>query len=496
MANFSLIDTVKPFLPVLPEIELPYEKLEFDDKIVYTIASGLIYLFSQFPLAGIPKDSETGKILTNVKDPIFFLRGVFAAEPNTLLEFGIFPIVSTSIILQLLAGLKCIRVNFTVEKERETFQSFSKLLIIIQYFILANIFIFSGYYGDNLPIVSIVLLNLQLVGAGIFATLLVEIIDKGFGFASGVMSINTLVVSTNLIADMFGVASIKINEESDVTESQGSVIYFLNAFRAKHLTIVQGIVNAFQRDYLPNLTSSVIVLAIAAVVGYLFSCTLELPVRSTRARAMQNVYPIRLIYVGALSIYFSYSLLFYIHIAAFALIQIVAKNDTSNILAKVLGHYEIFNNILYVPSFPLSLLAPPRSFFAGIVEQPLTFITFTAFMVYTGMWFAHKWQRISGDSANDLAEQFKDQGITLAGRREQNIAKELEKVIPVAATTGAVVLALVTVAGEYLGLKGKAAAAVVGVAGGFSLLEIISLEYQQTGGQSALTQVLGVPSTF
>ena len=44
-----LIDVAKPFLPILPEVELPYEKIPFDDKIVYTLISALIYLFAQLP---------------------------------------------------------------------------------------------------------------------------------------------------------------------------------------------------------------------------------------------------------------------------------------------------------------------------------------------------------------------------------------------------------------------------------------------------------------
>ena len=55
---------------------------------------------------------------------------------------------------------------------------------------------------------------------------------------------------------------------------------------------------------------------------------------------------------------------------------------------------------------------------------------------------------------------------------------------------------MITVIGESLGLKGKAAGIVVGIAGGFSLLEVITIEYQQSGGQSALNQVLGVPGAM
>lgn len=484
-----LVDVAKPFLPILPEVEVSYEKVSFDDKVVYTIISGLIYLFGQFPLAGISKDES------NVKDPIFFLRGVFGAEPKSLLEFGIFPIISSGLILQLLAGLKVISVNFKLQQDRELFQTLTKLFALLQYFVLTNIFILSGYYGENLTVVQIGVLNLQLVGAGFIAILLTEVVDKGFGFASGTMTINTMVIATSLVADTFGVSQITVDAEGH-KEAQGAIINLVQGMRSKHRTFLGGIVSAFNRDYLPNLSTTLIVLAIGATVCYLQSFRLDLPIRSTKARGVNNVYPIRLLHVGALSVSFSYVLLTYIHIFAFALIHLVAKNNSQSIICKVLGHYETVNNILYTPTFPLSLLTPPRSLLSGLFEQPLTFVVYTGFMLITGVWFANHWQAMSGSSARDIAVQFKEQGITLTGRREQSVAKELEKVIPVASTTGAALLALVTVIGEVLGLKGKAAAIVVGVATGFSLLELISMDYQQTGGQSALAQVLGAPGRF
>lgn len=471
-------------------MEVPYEKIPFDDKVVYTIFCCLIYLFAQFPLAGLDKEAQT-----TVNDPIYFLRGVFAAEPKTLLEFGLFPIVSSGLILQLLAGLKFIKVNFKIQQDRELFQTLTKILALAQYFILANIFIFSGYYGDSLTVVQIGLLNAQLVSAGFFATLLTEVIDKGFGFTSGPMVLNTAVIATNFIADTFGVAQIKVDTEGH-TEAQGSIINFIQGFRNVNRTMLQSAISSFNRDYLPNLTTTVIVIAIAGVVCYLQTFRLELPIRSTRTRGVNNVYPVRLLNVGSLSVTFSYILLTYIHIIAFVLIQIVAKNDPSNIICKVLGHYENVNNILAVATFPLSVLTPPKSLFSGITEQPLSFVIFSSFVVVSGIWFAQYWQEISGSSGRDLANEFKDQGITLTGRREQSVGKELNKIIPVASTTGAVLLAVLTVSGELLGLKGKAAAIVVGVAGGFSLLEIISLDYQQNGGNSSLGNALGAATQF
>lgn len=490
LMTVRLIDIAKPFLPILPEVEIPFEKAAFDDKVVYTIFAGLIYLFAQFPLVAISKNTPP-----TVDDPIYFLRGVFGAEPKTLLEFGVFPIVSSGLIMQLLAGMRIIKVNFKLQKDRELFQAFTKILILFQFSVLANIFVYSGYYGDNLTVTQAVLLNLQLIGTGFVVTLMTEVVDKGFGFASGNMVILTIAIATNLVADAFGLSQIQIDAEGH-KEAQGSIINLFQGLRAEHRSFIGNLASAFNRDYLPNLNTTVLMLVIGAVIAYVHSIRIELPIRSTKARGMNNVYPIRLLHVGCLPIMFSYVILTYVHIFAFVLIQVIAKNDPSHIICRVLGHYESVNNLLADPTFPLSMLTPPRSFFSGILQRPLTYIVFTAFMLVTAIFFASKWQEISGSSARDLAQEFKEQGITLVGRREQNIAVELNKVIPVASVTGAAILALVAVAGELLGLKGKGAAMVMGVAGGFSLLELITFEYQQSGGNSALAQVLGPVANF
>ncbi|CCH60069.1 hypothetical protein TBLA_0C02600 [Henningerozyma blattae CBS 6284] len=486
MAGFRLIDLAKPLQSILPEIELPYENIPFDDKLIYTFVSALVYILCQFPLASISKEH------IDVKDPIFFLRNVFASETKTLMEFGLFPLISSSLILQLMAGLRLIDINFKIKSDRQLFQTLTKFLAIVQYIILANIFIFAGYYGSNLSPGQILNLNIQLIGSGIFTTLLCEIVDKGYGFVSGIMTINTVVIATTLVSDALAFNQIAISDSDDtITEAQGAIINLIQSLRASHRTLMGNIVSVFSRDYLPNLSSVLLCILVGVAVAYLHNIRIELPIRSTRARGMNNMYPVRLLNIGCLSILFSYVILFFIHIIAFVFIQLIAKNDPSHIICKIIGHYEVVNNYLYVPTFPLSLLTPPRSIQSMIFKQPLTIIVFPLFLATTGVWFASKWQAISGSSAKDIANDFKEQGITLTGRREQNIAKELEKTIPTASTTGAAVLALTTAVGEFLGLKGQAAGMVVGVCGAFAILEFVTLEYQQSGGQSMLAQVLG-----
>ncbi|CDO95298.1 unnamed protein product [Kluyveromyces dobzhanskii CBS 2104] len=478
--KFRLIDLAKPFLAFVPEIELPYDNLPFDDKIVFTLTTALIYLFGQFPLAAIAKGS------VSVKDPIFFLRGVFAAEPRTLLEFGIFPPIATALILQLLAGFKLIKVNFSQRKDRELFQTLIKIVSIATYAVLANIFIASGYYGEDLSLVAKLLINAQLIGAGFFVTLLIEVIDKGHGFASGAMAIVAISLSTGLVDDLFGIQQIPIDQDGN-KEPRGAIINLIQGFRAKHKTLLGAIVNAFQRDYLPNLTTGLLVVVLGGVVCYLQNVRNELSIKSTKVRGMVNVYPIRLLYTGGLSILFSYCVLFYVHILGFVVIQLIGGNKEGSIINTLMGGYES-TEFFYLARFPLSLLTPPTSFFA-LLQQPLTLFTFTAFLIITGVWFATNWQEISGSSSRDVAKQFKEQGVTLAHHREES--KDLIKIIPVASATGAAALAVLVAAGELLGLKGKGAGIAVAISSAFAILEVVTVDFQQNGGQSSIAQMLG-----
>ena len=51
------------------------------------------------------------------------------------------------------------------------------------------------------------------------------------------------------------------------------------------------------------------------------------------------------------------------------------------------------------------------------------------------------WIEISGTSPRDVAKQFKEQGLVIAGHRDTSAYKELKKIIPIAAAL--VVLLLV-----------------------------------------------------
>ena len=64
------------------------------------------------------------------------------------MELGISPIVTSSMIMQLLAGTKIISVNMGSKADRERFQSFQKFLGILITVGEALAYLLSGMYGD------------------------------------------------------------------------------------------------------------------------------------------------------------------------------------------------------------------------------------------------------------------------------------------------------------------------------------------------------------
>lgn len=91
-------------MAIIPEVTEPERRVLFKYRALWTAIATLIYLIcSQIPLYGIYK-SATG-------DPFYWMRVILASNRGTLMELGISPMVTSSMIMQLLAGAKLIDVD-------------------------------------------------------------------------------------------------------------------------------------------------------------------------------------------------------------------------------------------------------------------------------------------------------------------------------------------------------------------------------------------------
>lgn len=477
---------VKVFLPILPEIELPYEKVTLDEKIIFTISSGIIFLLGQLPIYGLKPNAYL-----YIQDPFTEFRSIFAMEKGTLLELGLLPVLTSGFIWQLAAGFKYINVNLGLRSDRELYQTGQKLTsFALAIFYLVGLFL-SNYYdlsfknhsiGTELSIGNMVLIFLQVFGFNFFVTSMVEIIDKGYGFGSGSLALLTVQYTTNFVRDLVGLELIPL-KNSNKTESFGSLTNFIKNFSFSFDNLSANVLNSFTRFELPNLTQFYIAIGSILVVIGLNNFRIELPVRSTKMRGMSNMYPIKLLYTGSLPLLFAITML--------ANLQVFGFFVSSIFNYSFIGKYELVNTSLVLKSGLLAYFAAPTGL--QIILNPIRTIVFGSSVIILTSWFANYWSLFSGSAPKDISKQFKDQGISIAGKRDVSITKELSRIIPVASVSGAFVTAVIAIIGEFLGGSGKGIAAVVGICSGFSIMEEFAMESQQSGGAS---QLLGAISAY
>jgi len=159
------------------------------EKVLYTGITLFIFLVcSQLPLYGIKTNSST--------DPFYWARVIMASNRGTCMELGISPIVTSGLIIQLLAGSKLIDVDNSVKADRDLLAGAQKLLGVLITIGEAVAYVVSGMYGDvrELGVVNASLIVAQLFFAGIIVICLDELLQKGYGLGSGI----SLFIATNI----------------------------------------------------------------------------------------------------------------------------------------------------------------------------------------------------------------------------------------------------------------------------------------------------------
>jgi preprotein translocase subunit SecY len=177
----------------LPAVAAPDRKLTFKEKIKWTAIVLVVYL-------------AMGSIIVWGVDPnavsqFEFLEIVFGSKFGSLITLGIGPIVTASIILQLLVGSKILNWDTKSEEGKAKFMGVQKILAISFSFIEGAAYVFAGAVPALSPEFSIVVM-LQLAAGGILVMFLDEIVSK-WGIGSGISLFIAAGVSKTIFLGMF-----------------------------------------------------------------------------------------------------------------------------------------------------------------------------------------------------------------------------------------------------------------------------------------------------
>lgn len=307
----KFLEFIKPFCGLIPEVSKPERKIQFREKMLWTAITLFIFLVCcQIPLFGIMSSDSA--------DPFYWMRVILASNRGTLMELGISPIVTSGLIMQLLAGAKIIEVGDT-PKERALFNGAQKLFGMVITVGQAIVYVMTGLYGDPAEIGAgiCLLIVLQLVVAGLIVLLLDELLQKGYGLGSGISLFIATNICETIVWKAFSPATVNTGRG---TEFEGAVIALFHLLATRN-DKVRALREAFYRQNLPNLMNLAATLLVFAVVIYfqvpppsslplslLLSFTgsqgfrVDLPIKSARYRGQYSSYPIKLFYTSNIPI--------------------------------------------------------------------------------------------------------------------------------------------------------------------------------------------------
>lgn len=460
-----ILDLFKPFENLLPEVIAPERKVPYNQKLIWTGVSLLIFLIlGQIPLYGI--------VSAETSDPLYWLRAMLASNRGTLMELGVSPIITSSMIFQFLQGTQLLSIQMDNKQDRELYQVAQKVCAIILTFGQALVVVISGNYGkpSDIGIAISLLLIFQLMFASFIVLLLDELLSKGYGLGSGI----SLFTATNVAEQIFwkALAPTTVNSGRG-KEFEGAIVAFFHLLAVRK-DKKRALVEAFYRSNLPNLFQVFATIFVFLSILYLQGFNYQLPVRSTKVKGHISSFPIKLFYTSNTPIMLQSALTSNV----FLISQMLYQRFPNNPIICLLGVWGVKPGTMG-PQVALSGLAyyiQPIYSISEFLFDPIKTVVYITFVLTICAVFSKTWIEISGTSPRDVAKQFKEQGMVINGKRETNVYRELKKIIPTAAAFGGATIGALSIGSDLLGTLGSGASILMASTTIYSYYEIAAKE--------------------
>jgi len=474
----SFLQVLKPLLVLIPEVETPRGQahVQFNSKLHWTGVTLLLYLVCcQIPLYGI-MSSESA-------DPFYWMRLILASNRGTLMELGISPIITSGMIMQLLSGTKLIVVDQGDKEQRELYQGSQKLFGLVITAAQAVVYVTTGMYGDpsDLGAGICLLIVIQLFAAGLVVLLLDEMLQKGYGFGSGI----SLFIATNICETiMWKAISPRTISTSSGTEFEGAIISFFDQLfrREDKLRAIQRAWSG--RENLPNLSNLFATVFVFLVVIFFQGFQVEVPVKR-QMEPKARPYPIKLFYTSNIPIILQSALTSNI----FFMSQLCDTKFKGAFLVKLFGVWQRKEGMpgpVPVSGLCYYLTAPVN--FTAIAADPLHFVVYLTFVLGSCAWFSKMWIDVSNSSSKDVAKNLTDQGLFIDKHRaERDVTKKvLDKYVPIAAGFGGMCIGALSVAADLMGAIGSGTGILLAVTMIYQYYEMWDREKQNGMGGNIL----------
>lgn len=456
----------RTLIVMTPKIQKPTREVGKKEKLIWTFIILVIYLvLSSIPLLGV-YFGEGG-------DPFSFLRVVTASNYRFLTELGVGPILIAGLIMQLLVGVKIVKVDLEDPDARSFYDDSQKTLSIVLTIIMAFILVVSTYYGTDLYLSGQVMVFIQLLATGIIIIALNEFLQQGWGLGSGVSLFLIGNVALQIFLGLFSIQNF-LEGPNEIMSNRG-IVFALISWIAS-----EGLIPAIQALFLrydplnninlPHLSLlSVLATCIVIIIIILIkSMEVIITPSQTDDKEISSIYNINLLYNSTIPVFLTSILLVSLHYISYMIWLLTRGDQTgSNLLTQILGSYS-YDDITqhYVATGGLVyFLTPPTSFIGdyGVINpvDPLPSIIrasiYALIFISLTVLFSVKWLEMVGLKSPDAAKQFLISGMRIQSvKLYQDITHyKTRNYLRKIALVGGGLISSVTVLANFFGVLGS-----------------------------------------
>jgi len=431
----------------LPSIREPEKDQSLKKMLTWTgIVLVIYFIMGSIDLYGA-NAASVQQALQNLQT----FQTLLGAQIGSIITLGIGPIVTSSIILQMMVGSELLPWNTNTQEGKIKFQAAQKVLAYSLTVIEAFGYVLSGTFGNVAGDPTILLLLVGQITLGGWIVILLDDLVQKWGFGSGVGLFIAAGVSK----------AVYITIVSPLTQS-GELFWLVNG---NPVGRIFQFATTLEFTSLIPIASTIIVFS---AVVYLQAMKVEIPLTFGNVRGFGQKWPLKFLYTSNMPV---------ILIAALVSnIRILGTTITNPGSCSVLGC--LGSGGQFTSGFA-SWLSAPTQVVTNVITSGMTAITtvdifhvifYMSVYTFGSMMFSIFWMKTSGQDADSVAEQIQSTGMKVPGFRKDKrvIKKVLNRYIP----------GLTVLSGAVVGLLAALANMTQAAGGGTGILLTVMILYK------------------
>jgi len=466
----GIVNVLEPLIVRIPAVQRPKKHVPFKKKLYWTLGVLILY----FALTNVTVYG------VDVQGDLFGqFRSVLAGAQGSILHLGIGPIVTASIVLQLLDGSDMLPFNTEEPRGQALYQGTQKLLVIVMSILTAAPMVASGFLTPRAdmgisPTLMAWAVFLQVAGGGVLILYLDEIISK-YGIGSGVGLFIIAGISQQMVGGIFDWHTTG-GQAGLADLSTGLLFRWYQIFSGQYqldfaLTSAQGF--WFLMTYGGQILFVLTTILIFSIVVYAESVRVEIPLSHSRVKGARGRYPVKLIYASVLPLIFVRAIQANIQMFGQMLssqgvggdwfaVYNQAGQAQSGLMYYLTPIYSPLDWMWWLP------VGPSQEGWQIMIRFGVDFV----FLTLGGAVFAVFWVQTADMGPDSVAQNIQNSGMQIPGFRQNPavVEKVMERYIPQITIMGGILLGILAVMANTLGTIGNVT--------GTGLLLAVSITYK------------------